>query len=92
MNLIFRHIYYINENKNQTIVFNARTSRDFYSRIQNSMGKIYDNVENFKLLGVDIRTDKRNGMNFDTYINGIIKKGYKKIWILRRLAKIGGVC
>ena len=81
----------INENKTQTVVFNVRTSRDFYPRIQNSMGKIYNNVENFKLLGVDISTDKRNGMNFDTYINECIKKGYQKLWILRRLAESGGV-
>ena len=41
------------------------------------------------MLGVDISTDKRMGVNFKTYIETCIKKGYKKLWILRRLAEQG---
>ena len=79
----------INENKTQTVVFNVATSRDFYPRINNGQGQIYNNVENFKLLGVDISTDQKRGLNFNIYINECIQKGYKKLWILRRLAEQG---
>ena len=34
-------------------------------------------------------TDQKNGINFETYINKCISKGYKKLWILRRLAEHG---
>ena len=79
----------INEKKTQTVVFNVRTSRDFYPRIQNGQGNTFNNVEHFKLLGVDISTDKKNGLNFEVYINERIKKGYRKLWILRRLVEKG---
>ena len=79
----------INEKKTQTVVFNVATSKDFYPRIQNLEGTLYNNVEHFNLLGVDLSTDKKKGISFDTYINECIKKGYKKLWILRRLAELG---
>ena len=73
--------------KLRQLFFNVRTSRDFHPRIQNLAGEIYNNVENFKLLGVDLSTDKRNGINFEIYVNACIEKGYKKLWILRRFAE-----
>ena len=44
----------INQSKSKTAVFNVSKTRDFYPRIADSNGKIYDNVEDLTLLGVDI--------------------------------------
>ena len=46
-------------------------------------------MENFKLLGIDLATDKRKGISFEIYINNCINKAYKNLYILRRLAELG---
>ena len=79
----------INETKTQKVVFNTALSKDFYPRIHNANGEHYNHVEQFKLLGVDFRTDNKKGVSCDLYINNCIKKAFKKIWILRRLAEQG---
>ena len=66
----------INSDKTKTVIFNTAQSKDFTPRIRNSLGTEYENVENFKLLGVEFVTDARKGLSFDTYINKCIKKGY----------------
>ena len=40
-------------------------------------------------MGVDLTTDKRKGISFESYINNCVKRGYKNLWILRRLAELG---
>ena len=40
-------------------------------------------------MGVDLSSDKRRGIHFDNYIDNCIKKGYKSLWSLRRLAELG---
>ena len=42
----------INEDKTTTAMFNTATTKDSYHRIHNSNGTEYENVENFKFLGV----------------------------------------
>ena len=79
----------INEDKTQTVIFNTATSKDFYPRITNEDGELYTNEENFKLLGINLASDKRKGVNFDLYINKCIQIAYSKLWILRRLVEIG---
>ena len=79
----------INENKTQTVIFNSASLKDFSPNIRNQNGDIYKNVEDFKLLGVDLSSDKKRGIHFDNYIDNCIKKGYKKLWTLRRLAELG---
>ena len=81
--------FIINEKKTHTVTFNTATSKDFYPRIKNEEGIIYNNCEQFKLLGIDVSTDERKGIKFDTYINNCIKKAYLNLWILRRLAELG---
>ena len=58
----------INEKKTQTVIFNTAIKRDFTPRITNSIGETYRHVENFELLGVDLSSDRRKGINFDTYL------------------------
>ena len=79
----------INEAKSKTAIFNTSTTRDFHPRIVNTTGKIYENVDEFTLLGVDIVSHPKLGINWENYILNCIKKAYNKIWILKRLAEIG---
>ena len=81
--------FQINECKTQTVIFNTATSKDFYPRIQHSNGEQYNNVEQFKLLGVDFKTKGKKGISCDLYVENCIKKAFKKIWILRRLSEQG---
>ena len=71
------------------MIFNTAQSKDFTPRIRNSLGTEYENVENFKLLGVEFVTDARKGLSFDTYINKCIQKGYSNLWVLKRLSEFG---
>ena len=75
--------------KAYTVIFNTAILKDFYPRITNLHGKIYDNLENFKILGIDLATDQKKGVNLNTYLNNCINKGYSKLWILRRLVEHG---
>ena len=79
----------INEKKTQTIIFNTFISKDFTPRIQNKSGDLYQNTEQFKLLGVELASHKIKGISFDGYVENCIKKGYTNLWILRRLAEQG---
>ena len=81
--------FVINEKKTKTVIFNTATSRDFTPRLFNVQGTVYDNVDSFKLLGVDFTTDHKRGINFDTYLKNCVKKGYNNLWIIRRLAELG---
>ena len=40
-------------------------------------------------MGVDFSTDKRKGISLDTYVTNCFNRGYKNLWILRRLAELG---
>ena len=79
----------INEKKTHTVIFNTAINKDFNPRITNPDGEIYNNLETFKLLGIDLSTDQKRGINFNTYIQNCINKGYQKLWILRRLSELG---
>ena len=50
---------------------------------------LYKNEENFKILGLNLSSDKRKGINFNFYLDRCIQTAYSKLWILRRLAEIG---
>ena len=79
----------INEDKSKTAIFNTSITRDFHPRIANSNGKIYENVDEFTLLGVDIVSHQKLGINWEPYISNCVKKAYNKMWILKRLAEVG---
>ena len=57
----------INQNKTHTVIFNTAESKDFYPRIVNTEGVLYKNEENFKILGLNLSTDKKKGINFNFY-------------------------
>ena len=58
-------------------MFNAATSRDFYPRMVNNDGILHENVENFKLLGVEFVPNPRLGIKWDQYIQKCVKLAYK---------------
>lgn len=79
----------INKSKSKTAVFNTATSRDFYPHMVNKDGTPYENVETFKLLGVDFIYHQKSGLKWYDYILNCVKKAHNKMWILRRLAEKG---
>lgn len=79
----------INEMKSKTAVFNAAISRDFYPRMVNTDGVQYENVEKYKLLGVDFVSHPKLGIKWDEYILKCVKQSYSNMWILKRLVEKG---
>ena len=79
----------INEDKTITAMFNTATTKDSYPRIHNSNGTEYENVENFKLLGVKFTTDSKRGVRWDQYIDTCIQKFHINLWIIKRLKEQG---
>ena len=74
----------INFKKSKVILFNPCRSIDFLPNIEVN-GSILDLVEQTKLLGVIIRSDLKWIDNTEY----IVKRAYKKLWILRRLKNLG---
>ena len=79
----------INETKSKTAVFNVATSRDFYPRMVNAEGNVYENVEEFKLLGVDFVSHPRLGIKWEKHITKCVKQAYTNMWTLKRLGEMG---
>ena len=77
----------INQNKCKVMVFNPlRAYAGMPKLTLSGMGdKFIEVVETFKLLGVKIRSDLKWWDNTDY----ICQKGYKRLWILRRLKLLG---
>ena len=75
----------INKEKTKFMLFNTARKRDFTPKF-NIGGKDIETVEQLKLLGVQITNDLKWNANTDY----ITKRGYNKLWILRRL-KVNGV-
>ena len=74
----------INEKKTKVMLFNPCRSIDFIPDIQLG-GTQLDLVEKAKLLGVVIRSDLKWKDNTEY----IVKRAYKKLWMLRRLKGLG---
>ena len=79
----------INSSKSKTAVFNAAISKDCYPRLFKAQGTIYENAEEFTLLGVDFVSDQRVGIKWEKYVLKSIKKAYSNMWILKRLVEMG---
>ena len=73
--------FIINLKKTHTVLFNTATSKDFYPNILNTHGSTYNNLVNFKLLGIDLATDKRKGISFENYIKIIASTKLIKTYI-----------
>ena len=74
----------LNKKKTKVMVFNTAKVRDFAPKLTVE-GNTIEVVEHMKLLGVEITNDLRWNAN-TTYIT---KRGYNKLWVLRRLKKSG---
>ena len=74
----------INYKKTKVIVFNPCTSIDFLPEF-NLGGHEIEVVEEIRLLGIIIRSDLKWHSNTDN----LVDKGNKRLWMLRRLSKIG---
>jgi hypothetical protein len=74
----------INKEKTKFMLFNTANKRDFTPKFEID-GKEIETVDQLKLLGVHITSDLRWNANTQY----ITKRGYSKLWILRRL-KING--
>ena len=74
----------INLEKSKIMLFNPCNSIDFMPKFELD-GCELDLVEKFKLLGIVIRSDLKWSDNTDY----MVKRAYKKLWILRRLKALG---
>ena len=75
----------INEKKSKVMIFNTRRIYDGRPKLSIEGGDYLEIVEQFKLLGVIIRSDLKWWDN----TNYICKRGYSRLWLLRRLNKLG---
>ena len=74
----------LNFKKTKLILFNPGSSRDFMPKFTISENFI-EMVEEVKLLGVMVRSD----LSWSSNTNYIVKRANSKLWILRRLKKLG---
>ena len=74
----------INLDKSKIMLFNPCKAIDFMPKIELD-GCELDLVEQIKLLGIVIRSDLKWSDNTDY----MVKRAYKKLWILRRLKALG---
>ena len=74
----------INKKKTKLMLFNPCTSLDFIPDF-NLEGTEISIVEEMKLLGVVVRTDMKWNSNTDS----MVKKGYQRLWVIRRLKTMG---
>ena len=79
----------LNTKKTFTALFHTKKTKDFLPRFVNSSGTVYNNEEEFKLLGVDFVSNARAGLSWDKYLKKCIGKAFAKMWILRRLVELG---
>ena len=75
----------INKKKSKSMIFNRGTSYDVMPELSVSDGEIIEVVEEMKLVGYMIRSDLKTISN----TNYIVRKAYKKMWIIRRLKAMG---
>ena len=74
--------------KSKVMVFKTARHFDFMPNLTlpgTAFGEYLEVVENFKLLCVVVRSD----LKWHDNTNHICKKGYLRLWILRRLKKLG---
>ena len=74
----------INEKKTKMMVFNPCTSIDFMPEFKLNNNQL-EVVEEMRLLGVILRSD----MKWTSNSENIVKKGYQRLWMMRRLKELG---
>ena len=74
----------VNQEKSNIMLFNSRNNIDFMPEV--TLGAdILKVVEVTKLLGIQLRSDLKWSSNTDF----ICQKGFKRLWMLRRLKTLG---
>ena len=79
------HQMVINEEKSKVMIFNQGWKYDFLPHIQTEGGDMLEVVEEFKLLGLVIRSD----LSWQSNTEQLCSKSYKRLWMLRNLKKFG---
>ena len=75
----------LNPIKTKAMLFNTLRNYDCIPQISIKSGENIEVVEQHKILGQIVRSDMRTISNTEA----ICKKGYKRMWILRRLKSLG---
>ena len=75
----------INPKKTKAMLFNSKIKSDFQPVICLRDGNVLEVVDEFKLLGIIITSD----MKWNQNTKHMIKKAYKRMWMLKRLKNLG---
>ena len=79
------HQMVINEDKTKAMLFNTGKKYDFLPQIRTESGEMLEVVEEVRLLGVIVRSD----LKWHSNTKMLCEKGYKRLWMLRNLKKLG---
>ena len=79
------HQMKINKNKTNAILFNRARKFDFQPRLTIGCSDFLNVVDEFKLLGVMVQAD----LKWHANTSYMCKKGYSRLWVLRRLKSLG---
>ena len=74
----------LNLSKNKFILFNPTRNYDFEPQLSIDGSEI-EMVEIIKLLGLLVRSD----LSWSTNTNEMVRKAYRRLWIIKRLKKLG---
>ena len=77
----------LNINKTKFIVFNPATGQDFLPQFEIE-GTELDSVDSIKILGHTLTSD----LSWRSNTENIVTKAYSRLWILRRLKRLGANC
>ena len=75
----------LNHNKTKVMLFNTSLKFDFQPRLQLESECFLESVDEHKLLGVIITSN----LNWQSHIDSICCKAYTRMWMIRRLKKLG---
>ena len=76
---------YINKEKTKVMIFKSSKKYDFMPEVKLEKGDCLEVVSDLKILGVVISSN----MNWKKNTDLVCKKGYSKLWIIRRLKILG---
>ena len=79
------HEMKLNTDKTKVILFNKSKKYDFLPQCYFDEGDNLEVVEEFKLLGLKIRSD----LSWSSHCDEICQKGFARMWMLRRLKPLG---
>ena len=74
----------INYKKTKVMIFNPCTSKDFMPNLELANHEL-EVVEEMRVLGVILQSDMKWAANTDN----MVKKAFKKLWVIRRLKGLG---